>query len=439
MVKFRKIKPILAKISELHIDRKLLKLGLFNSASLGFSTILGVVATKTLAIFLGVQNFGIFGIYRDFLMLISNVATLGVGTGVIKYTAEQKNHPEKLISFFSSVLVLALVCTLVFGLSIYFSAAYLSKWLLQDTAYYRSFYWMALLLLFIIFHTLLVAIFKGLGLTKQVIVGTLINAMVLLVLYLIFLPGSGLKGAFLVSLLAFLITATYFFFALPRKYVLKIRPVVNWQHLKDLSAYTGMAMFSLITFPLVKILVKNSINLNLGQIALSYWEASHRISASYTMFGFSLLSLFVIPKLSMDQSYVNYKSTVRSFLTTIFPFFALFLGLIYIFKEPFIRLLLTDDYLEIQPLMKWFFIGDIFRMLTLLFATYFHAVRAWRQYLISDIILAFFQYFFMIYLIQKSGLKGGALAYCVSFIVYFATTLFLLSQMNFFKDRKSEL
>lgn|GEM_PF-2144711 len=421
------------------IDTTLLKLGFFNSSALAVKALLGIASTKILALLLGVQGFGVFGVFREFLMLVSNASALGIGNGIIKYTAEKKTAVKQLSSFLSSLMVISLGSSVVFGAILCLYASELSSYLLNSVAYTPLFYVLAILLFFLILFSFLTAIFKGLGLAKNVIIGGIVHALLQLFFFIILVRSWSLHGAIITAIIGLPLTSIYFLWKLPKPYLKQLRFTLALDHAKKLSAYAGMAGFSMIAVPVTSLLIKNAIHDDLGAEALGYWEALNKISHHYTMFGYSLLTLFIIPKLSSDSSYSYYRKMISGFLTTIFPFFVVFLVLIYFFKTPFIRLLLSKDYLAITPWIKWFFLGDIFRILAMLLATYFHANRAWKQYLTSDIVLVVTQYFISITMIGSLGLEGGAIGYCITFGIYLLVTIVLLSSMDFFKNRNTKI
>ena len=78
-----------------------------------------------------------------------------------------------------------------------------------------------------------------------------------------------------------------------------------------------MALFSAIVLPLVSIEIRSYIIDNVNQQAAGFWELMTRISKYYLMFVSSLLTLYILPRLSEIDNVKEFRKEVFGFYKTI--------------------------------------------------------------------------------------------------------------------------
>ena len=93
-------------------NKLLLNITSFKSIAIIINVVVGVLTSKALAEFVGPKGMASVGNLRDFLKTIYALATFGIFSGVVKYTAEHKKEPTELQKVLSTALAIILVATI---------------------------------------------------------------------------------------------------------------------------------------------------------------------------------------------------------------------------------------------------------------------------------------------------------------------------------------
>jgi PST family polysaccharide transporter len=411
----------------------LIKIGVFNSTSIVVKIIASIVSSKALALFIGPSGLGLLGIFKEFFNMTMNVSSLGLQRGIIKYSAELKNHKEELKIFISTTMVLGLVVSIIISFFVFIFSVELNNFLFFKNNYIIIFKTVAFLIPISVLSNYWIFILNGLGYLKQVIriniLLYILNMMAIVVLSYKFTTTGALLGISIVYILQLLSIIVF----KPKGFAFKIScsTIFSSQYFKKIIGYTLMTITSLLLFPFISILIREEIINLIGESAAGFWEAMKRISENYLLFASSLILLSVLPKLSENQSDENFRKVIWDYIKSIIPFFIIGLVVVYLFKDLIVRLLYSQDFLPMNILFKWYLLGDLFRVLGMLLAANFFARRNILGYIFTDIFLAVVMYVSTIALLKHYGLNGGGMAYLLSYLMYFILLLLVFGKKLF--------
>ncbi|MCH8533936.1 MAG: O-antigen translocase [Flavobacteriaceae bacterium] len=404
----------------------LLKVTSLNSVSVFIKMITGFIVNKLTAKFLGPEGMALIGNLRNFLNISHNFSVAGLEKATVKYAAESIANQEKQRTFISTLLGIGFVVCLIIGLLIFSFAEVINNQLF----YKNNFTHIIQVLAFILpLHTLnvyLVAILKAYEEFTVVIKIHIIGHLLNLTLFSFLVYFYSLEGALytLIILPSILVFASLYYF----KAYWSIFKLFSFHKLdskltKNFGHYALMTLVSSISFPLMYLGVRNGIISELSKEAAGHWEAMNRFSVYYLMFGQNVISLYILPKLIKANSSAQFRAIVWKFYKEVIPFYLVGMICIYLFREPLILLVYTDDFLPTSDLFLYQILGDFLRLLALVISYQFHAKRMTLAFITTDLLLALCLFFFSIIFLKTIGFQGVAFGHFIAYLVYFMVIL----------------
>ena len=97
----------------------LFKTNFYNGIATAIKILLGIISNKIVAVILGPSGVALLGQLSNFISISSTVSTLGITSGVTKYTAEYGQEPVKRNIIISTSGVLTLGATFLTALYIF--------------------------------------------------------------------------------------------------------------------------------------------------------------------------------------------------------------------------------------------------------------------------------------------------------------------------------
>ncbi|MEH6659144.1 O-antigen translocase [Leeuwenhoekiella marinoflava] len=415
----------------------LLKVSSVNTLRISVRIVCGLVTSKLIAIYLGASGMAILGDLRNFLNSVQSISQLGINNGVVKYAAEYKEEESKLNNLVSTSLKIGCLASVVLGLILFIAAPQINDLVFSSTYNFTSILRFAAVVLPIFtLNTLILNVVNGVGDYKKVIyinIATNVLGVLLSVFLIIRMQIFGaLLSLVLSAVVGLLVTAVALY--KERGYLITIFLLpVKYSVLKKLASYGGMTLFSAIVSPWVYISIRQHIIVVDGLEKAGYWDAMLRLSDYYLMFATTLLTLYVLPKLSVIQTKKEFKTEVFNFYKTILPLFGLGLILVYVLKIWIIKLVYNTDFLQMKTLFIWQLAGDFFRVASLVLAYQLIAKNKLRAFIITQIISLSVIYFSSTLLVSRFGFVGASMGHLVSYIAYFLMLLVIFRKSLFVK------
>ena len=353
----------------------LYKVASLNSAAVITRILSGFLTSKAIAYFIGAEGMALVGNLRDFLRFAQSFSILGLYNGVVKYIAEFKDNTKELSKTISTVFYLGFISSFIISLLCYFYAQEINDYLFpgyNDYAFVIRI--LAVAMPFYALNMFSFSILNGFSKYRILlvinIIGQLLGTFVTVFLIWLNKLDGALVAVVIAESLIFLITVVGI--ANQRSLVGLIQVKnVRLASIKKLSTYSIMALFSAIVLPLVSIEIRSYIIDNVNQQAAGFWELMTRISKYYLMFVSSLLTLYILPRLSEIDNVKEFRKEVFSFYKTIIPVFAGILIVIYVSRSLLISILFTEDFRPVEDLFGYQILGDFMRVLSMVIAYQF--------------------------------------------------------------------
>ncbi|OYY26759.1 MAG: lipopolysaccharide biosynthesis protein, partial [Sulfurovum sp. 39-42-12] len=313
----------------------LIKTSILSAIATIIRVIAGFVSVKIVAVYIGPSGLALVGQMQSFIGMMSSVASAGIGSGVVKYTAEHYEDESAKQKIWSSALKISLVLIVPMAVAIIFLAEFISLKLLHTREYSSVFIVFAVSLVFFVLNGLLSSILNGQKEIKRLTLLNIAGALFGLGVTIVLVVNYQLYGA----LVAGIVSQSIVFF-ITLGFVLKS----NWfklslfvgsldkAYMKKLLKYSAMALTSAISIPLSHMYLRDYIGTHIGWDEAGYWQAIWRISETYLMLVTTTLSIYYLPKLSSLQDRSELKHELLHGYKIIMPLVIVMALGIYLFR-----------------------------------------------------------------------------------------------------------
>lgn len=411
---------------------QLLKIAGFNSIHIAIRIVTGGVMSWVIAHLLGTSGMAVMGNFRNFFQAIQNISVLGMENGLVRYAAQFKNDGKELSSYFSVAYVAAILTSVALATVLYTYAIPLDQYLIGlETTYDYVFKVLAVAIPFYVLFTLIVALLQGMEWYRKFIWINITVSLIVFGLSIVLIYQYSLAGALLAMVATPVIqcvVAVIIWINLKKEISLRklLTARLDISKLRPLLSYSSMALLSALLIPITYIAVRQDLRGVVGDTAAGNWEGLQRISGYYMMFVTSLISLYVLPQLSKNDSILNYRATVGHFYKTMSIPVSLGLLAIFFSRSMIVRYLFTEEFVGMLPMYKWQLAGDFIKIIATVLAFRFIAINDLKRYAIAEVI-SLATFFIANYaLIRIYGSEGVVMAHLASHCIYLMTVLFLL-------------
>lgn len=416
----------------------LVKIMSLKTAAVLTRLIAGLLTSKAMAVFIGPNGLALIGNLRNFVTSAQTFATLGFYKGIVKQVSTYKNDLLQLSKSLSTIYYFGFITTILVAFFCYFQADYINDIIFPTyNDYVYAIKVFAIALPFYALNMFSFAIMNGFSKYKILIIINIIGQILGLSITLLLIYQNKLDGA-LISVaisesLIFLITLVGI---INRKSFIPLISVehISFKLLKELSSYTGMALFSAIILPLVILAIRSHIIDHIGYKEAGFWEAMLRISKYYLMMVSSLLGLYIIPRFSEINDLKEFKREVFGLYKTILPIFATGLLIIYALKTVIVSFVFTEEFAPVENLFFWQLLGDFIKVLSMIISYQFLARKMFWHYAITEAFLVVILYTTSIYFIKIYGVEGAVIGHFVSYLMYYGVILLIFGSSLFGVD-----
>jgi hypothetical protein len=179
-----------------------------------------------------------------------------------------------------------------------------------------------------------------------------------------------------------------------------------------------MALVSSVLGPLVYLAIRNNIIETLGIDQAGYWETMTRISSYYLLFVTTILAVYFLPKLSVAKNTQETKTVFWSFYKGILPVFILGVTIVYFTRFFIVKLLFTQEFLQVTGLFFWQLVGDVLKVASLILGYQFFAKKLTVSFIVAELLSLSITYFSSIFLVSIYGLQGVVMAHALTYFLY---------------------
>ncbi|MCB4205440.1 O-antigen translocase [Deferribacterales bacterium Es71-Z0220] len=407
----------------------LIKTSILSAISTAIKVIAGFVSVKVVAVYIGPSGLALMGQMQNFIAMMSSIASAGVNSGVVKYTAEHYEDDETKRKIWSSALKISLVLIMPMAIAIIFLADFISLKLLNTTEYSSIFIIFAVTIIFFVFNGLLTSILNGQKEIKKLTILNITSSFFGLAVTILLVSRYKLYGA----LIAGIISQSIVFFV-TLAFVLKS----NWfklsmffgsmdkEYRNKLLKYSLMSLVSATMIPLSHMYVRDYIGTHIGWDEAGYWQAIWRISETYLMLITTTLSIYYLPKLSSIKDKRELKRELLYGYKIVMPIVTVMALGIYLFRDFIIQILFTKEFLSMADLFLYQLIGDVIKIAAWLLGYIMVAKAMTKLFIVSEIFFVWSFVGFVVLFVNMYGLVGVTMAFMINYFIYLIFLYFSL-------------
>ncbi|MCB0446938.1 MAG: O-antigen translocase, partial [Gelidibacter sp.] len=357
----------------------LFKVAHLNSATIITKIVAGILTSKAIAVFIGVEGMALIGNLRNFLSAIQSFAILGFYNGLVKSISEFKNDALELSKTLSTAYYLGFFSTIMVSFVCYYNAESINVFLFSSL--YNYAYVIKVLALALPFYSLNMfcfSIMNGFSKYRMLLVINIIGQILGLSITIFLIYQSNIDGALVSAVItpSLLLLMTLVGIVNQRSLVSSVKiSNVSFDILKKFFPFAIMALVTAIALPLVSIIIRNYIIDEIGIKNAGYWEAMNRISDYYLMFIMSIITLYILPRFNEIDNKKEFRKEVFNFYKTVIPFFGAGLILIYLLRPYIILLIYSEAFKPVEDLFLWQLLGDFIKVLSVVIAYQFIAKK----------------------------------------------------------------
>ncbi|MGE8377016.1 MAG: O-antigen translocase [Sphingobacterium sp.] len=378
-------------------------------------------ASKIIAFFAGPSGLAVIGQFYSLTSIFVGFSNGGIGTGVVKFTAEYENDKNKQNELFSTAIKVSVYCSVILGILIVLFSKLLSKSFFESSAFIWPVRWFGITLVFYALNSVLLSIING---KRQIKFYTIINcvgSLISLILTILLVFKYEITGALYAVVFSqffvFLVTL-WFVYNQPWFELSLFTKPINKIVLGDLGQYSLMALIAAISLPLTQLILRNLIIQHNGLASAGLWQGMNRISDGYLMIITISLSTYFVPKLAGADDEIIRKEVWNGY-KLILPLVIISSLVIYFSRSFIIRILYTNEFLEMEKLFLFQLLGDFFKISSFLLATLLSIKKLTKIYIFSEVFFSILYIVLAFYFLNSKDLIGITQAYFVAYLVSF--------------------
>jgi len=407
----------------------LIKTSVLSAISTIIKVIAGFVSIKVVAVYVGPSGLALIGQMQNFISMMSSVASAGVNSGVVKYTAEHYEDEQIKQKIWSSALKISLVLIIPIAIGIIFLADFISMQLLNTAEYSSIFIVFAITVIFFVLNGLLTSILNGQKEIKKLTILNIVGSLFGLAVTILLVTQYELYGALIAGIvsqsivffitLAFVLKSSWFKLSM-------FLGSMDKEYRNKLLKYSLMTITYIITSSLSQIYIRHYLGANIGWDEAGYWQAIWRISETYLMLITTTLTIYYLPKLSSIQDKVELRKELLYGYKIIMPIVIVMALGIYIFRDFIISILFSEAFSPMAELFFYQLIGDVIKIAAWLLGFIMVAKAMTRLSIFSEIFFACSFVGFVVLFVNIYGLIGVTIAFMVNYLIYMIFLYFSL-------------
>ena len=387
---------------------------------------LGFIFLKLSAVYLGVEEVGLLGQFTSLVALLFLIAGGGIGNGVIKYVAEFRYNPRRLLIFIVSAKTYSIIfCIPIFIVCTVFSFQ-ISNYVFDDDSLYWVIAFLGFAQLGFAFANLVIGVANGLADTKTYALIQILGYSLALPVLWFLIKYYGVVGAALALILMLLANAlpSFYFYKKSKFNNRAVGIKIGRSDFKKLSTFSLMALAGAISFPLVELIIRSTLISNVGHEAAGLWQASIKISSAYMGFFIVFLSVYFMPLISAQKVKADIAKLVVKYMKIIALIFLMGAILFYHMRDYLIPLLLSDEFSGLASVIHYQLMGDLFRVLSYVIGFVVIGKARLKIYLVSEIAQGMIFCLLSLYFLEMNyGLKGVLISHLLMNVVFFSCSV----------------
>lgn len=407
-----------------------------------YKIVIQVIKSKVVALLIGPQGYGIFGLYTSIQYTIQSLTSFGISSSAVREISEAAGTGDSgKINRVSSVLRrLVWITGLIGAITLIVLSPFLSNKVFGSSDYVIPLIILSTSLLLEQLSAGQLAILQGLHKVESLAKASAIGATIGLLITIPFYYFWGVKGivpTMVLYSLATLCVSSLFV----KKLGLEKEKLTNREVYEEGQTMLklGIALsLSSIFSSVVALLIRSYINKVGGAEQVGFYTSGAAIFSNYVGLIFTALTTDYYPRLAAVnkdnnacRDVVNQEGEMATLiLTPMLVVCMLFMPLI-------IRILYSSEFLAAYDYIIWASFGMLLRLSTWLISYQLPAKKEGRLYVINELIYSIYSLILSVVGYKMYGLRGLGIGYSLAYLIYFIQIYLLAKKkwgFSFTKD-----
>ena len=402
-----------------------------NGIAMVVKLIASLLANKFVAVVLGPQGLAIYGQFQSILILVNGLASSAGQAGVIRLTAVHAKDTNTLTQYWSAAFKAVLITSLLFVVIGVFEAKYIAEHILLKKDIVCVLQLFFLTVPFAAITTLFLSCANGMSATKEYIIAGLIVGLLNSAAVLIGVFFSGLYGIIAwisIFQIVSLITIFYYFKSKNWFYYHAFLSNINNESFKKILSLAVMVIVAVLSAPIIQIFIRYIMSEIYGLAVVGYWQAISRIGDMYVMMLTTLLGVYYFPRFSAEKNILVLCKDIQHFFIVVYPIFLLGYLFFYLFKEVFITLIYSKEFMPALIFLKAQILLDATRILSWLFGYLVMARGSPKAFIFAEFTTLIFALIMSYALLKYYGYIGAVYSMILANILYIFILIFSLKK-----------
>lgn len=393
---------------------------------------------KLIANLSGAEGMVLYGQLLSFVVIMNVFSGGAINQGITKYVAQYNSQEKNLTpALLSTSLKITVFLSLLLGLLMIVFSKFISKQILYDEKYFLIFVFYGITIIFFSLNNFLLSILNGYKEFKKFNVLNIILNIFSLLITIALSFTLNIFGTLLSVVISQSVIFIISLFYLRKEHWFKrsnFNLPINKVQLKLLSGFALIAILSTAITPISSIIIRNNIIDQLSLFDAGLYEFAFRVSTVIIIFFSLTISTYYLPRISEISVKKELYLEIKNTYLIVIPVAAILLLIIYFSRDLIILILASSDFKLASPLFIWILIGVFFKISTQIVGFVFLSKAKIKSVIIIEILYNIILTGLSIVFVQKYGLVGAVVAFCISNILYFIVVQALF-YFNFVKSK----
>lgn len=402
-----------------------------------FNILVGIIRQKFIAILLGPKGMGIAGLLMSTITLISSLTNCGLSTSAVRNIAEANaNNNDRRISYVIRIFRRLIWITGTVGslICLIFSR-YISRITFGNEDYSIAFKILSVSILLLQLTAGQNALLQGLRKYKDLALANLIGHTVALIvtvpLYYIWGLSAIVPSILFLYAIPFVVA-----FCFSRKIQLCKDSIPKSLFRQEGGNMVKMGVFislqhilSLLAGYIVRIYIQREG----GEEQVGFYTAGFTIINTYVGMIFTAMSTEYYPRLSSIASdNVAMNKTISQQMEIALLILGPIVALFYVFAKLGVRILYSEDFFVIEPMLYWAVLGVVFKAVSWPVGFSFLAKGDTKPFFFNEVISVMYTLMLNILFYKYFGLAGLGMSYLLAYIIYMFQVLTVCRKRYFY-------
>lgn len=401
------------------------------------SIVLSFLSIKITSVYLGPAGLGTLGQLTYFMAMTQAVLAAGIGTGLVRRTAELGDDRAGRELVVSTVLRALLVVGLVASLSVAVGSGWIAKELLHDALLDTPLLVFAAVFVFGLATTVIQSCANGAKDFRTLALINIGSGVSSFLMIAALAPRFGVMGGLIAMAVLPLVSFVIAWILARRHHWWPKRALAHGFSASEAlgtTAYVPLAAISAVGLPLLQLLIRDSVVAHSGMSAVGLLQGVMRISDMYLGVASGVFAMYFFPRFSEIRGADELLRETRRGLAIIVPAVAVVSIAIYLMRDWIVRLIFTADFLPMRDLFEWQMVGNTLKMVGWMFGFVLLAKANALAMAVLELASIGLWWLLSVHFVSHNGAVGATQAYALTYAIYTAVTfvgvLFVLRRMR---------